>query len=96
MMWVKRFIGRIQNSDEQIKRRWTILFSVTAIMVVTAFWILFMVRQISFVAPEITNIDEPGFWQIFKNGALMIFNSIGENIKNIFLLITEKNTIVIE
>lgn len=96
MIWFKRFIKRIQNSDEKIKRQWMILFSIATIMVIVAFWIFFTFRQESFSRVEISQVDEPGFWQISKNGTSVIFDSITDNIKSIFSLITKKNIIVIE
>lgn len=96
MIWFKRFIERIQNSDEKTKRQWMILFSIATIMVVTAFWIFFTFRQASFSQSEISRVDEPGFWKISKNGVSVIFDFITEEVKSIFSLITKKNTIVIE
>ncbi len=97
-MWIKKFIARIQNSEEKTKRRWMVLFSVTAVMVIAAFWIFFTAPffQDSLVAPSVIAVDEPGFWQILKNGTSVVFDSIAENFKNIFSRITEKKTIVIE
>ncbi|MFH1347046.1 MAG: hypothetical protein ABIH10_02240 [Spirochaetota bacterium] len=98
IMWIKRFIARIQNSEERIKRRWMILFSVAAVMVIIAFWIFFTIPvfQISSVSSSVEVVDEPGFWQILKNGMFVVFDSTIENFKNIFSRITEKKTIIIE
>lgn len=97
-MWIERFIARIQNSGERTKRRWMILFSVAAVMVIAAFWIFFTapISQNFSAAPSVAGADEPGFWRILKNGTSMVFNSAAENLKNIFSRITEKKIIVIE
>ncbi|TRZ64659.1 MAG: hypothetical protein D4Q79_01085 [Spirochaetia bacterium] len=97
-MWIERFIARIQNSEERTKRRWMILFSVAAIMAIAAFWIFFTVSVFRgpSAAPSAAVADEPGFWQILKNGTSVVFDSAAENFKNIFSRITEKKIIVIE
>jgi len=97
-MWIEKFIARIQNSGERTKRRWMILFSVAAIMAITAFWIFFTMSafRVPSLVPSVAVADEPGFWQIFKNGMSVVFDSATESLKNIFSRITEKKTIVIE
>ncbi|MFA5098852.1 MAG: hypothetical protein WC461_01380 [Candidatus Paceibacterota bacterium] len=97
-MWIERFIARIQNSEERTKRRWLILCSVAAMMVIAALWVILTVS--AFQAPSmetsVVATDEPGFWQILKNGTSVIFNSATKNFKNVFSRLTEKKTIVIE
>ena len=75
-----------------------VLFSVAAIMAIAAFWIFFTspFSQNLPATPSVAAADEPGFWQILKNGTSVIFNSASENFKNIFSRLTEKKTIVIE
>lgn len=75
-----------------------ILFSVAAIMVVAAFWIFFTIplSQNFSVASNIGVTEEPGFWQIFRNGVSVVFGSATENLKGIFSRVTKKKTIVIE
>jgi len=98
IMWIEKFIAKIQNSGERTKRRWMILFSVAAVMVIAAFWIFFTapIFQNFSTAPNVAVADEPGFWQIFKNGMSVFFDSATKSLKNIFSQITEKKTIVIE
>ena len=98
MTWIKRFIARVQNSEERTKRRWMILFSVAAVMAIIAFWIFFTIPvfQISSVSSSVAVADEPGFWQILKNGIFVVFDSTFENFKSIFSRITEEKTIIIE
>jgi len=99
-MGVKNFIEKIQNSEERVKRRWMILFSVAAVMVIVALWVVSWSPFFGF-GPATTNkvavqVDEPGFWQIFKNSVNVVFGALAENFKNLIAQITNKKTIVIE
>lgn len=97
-MRFRNFIEKIQNSDERIKRRWLIASSAAAMAVVLALWI-FYISFIFQILPADAISDqsgEPGFWQIFKNGAVVVFNSASDGLKNLILQLTGEKTIVIQ
>ncbi len=94
---LKNLLSNIQNSDEKTKKRWLIGASTISIILVIGLWLIY----INFTTKPLSgNIDvkEPtvGFWQIFKNGLTIVFQSVKEKIKDIFLEITKSRTIIIE
>ncbi len=80
-MWqrFKRFIEKIQNSDEAIKKRWLIGASAASMIIVITVWLLY----ISFVIKPVGNQESPSadgqFWPIFKNGLVIV----GSELKNL-------------
>ena len=98
-MWRKlnKFIGKIQNSDEATKKRWLIVSSAIAMVLVISLWLVYINWTIKSVGDNIEKQNlEPGFWQIFKTGLNMISESIWNGIKNIVSKITGERTITIE
>jgi len=97
-MGVKNFIEKIQNSDERTKRKWLVICSAVAMVVIVAFWV-FYIKSIFEIPQPIqaeTQASGPGFWDIFKNGASIVFNSIINNIKSIFANLTGSKTVIIQ
>jgi hypothetical protein len=94
---LKNLLGNIQNSDEKTKKRWLIGASAISIILVIGLWFVY----INFTTKplgENTSINEPtvGFWQIFKNGLTIVFQSVKEKVEDVFLEITKSRTIIIE
>ncbi len=97
-MRFRNFIEKIQNSDERAKRRWLVISSAITMAIVLVLWIFYVSFIFQVPSAEQTNIqtDEPGFWQIFKNGAVVVFNSASEGLKNLISQLTGEKTIVIQ
>lgn len=94
---LKNLLENIQNSDEKTKKRWLIGASAISIILVIGLWFIY----INFTTKSLggnTDIKEPtvGFWQIFKNGLTIVFQSVKEKAKDLFLEITKSRTIIIE
>ena len=68
-MWKKIInqLGNIQNSDEATKKRWLIVSSAIAMVLVISLWLVYINWTIKSVGDNIEKQNlEPGFWQIFK------------------------------
>lgn len=108
-MWqrLKRFIGKIQNSDEAIKKRWLIGASAASMIIVIAAWLFY----ISFVIKPIGSPESPSadgqFWPIFKNGLVIVgaelknlsgrvWDITKNQIKNLISIIMTERTITFE
>lgn len=91
----KNFLNNIQNSNETTKRRWLIGATAVSMVLVIGLWLIYVKSTVVFPAGE-SQEATTGFWQIFKNGLVVVFNSIKENIKVIISAITKSRTITVE
>ena len=99
---VHNFILKIQNSDESTKRFWLVALSGISMIVVIAFWLVYMNLTVVTVAPsqsdtaiaiENSRTSAPGFFAIFGAGAKIIYDKVAEIIS---AQVSAKNNIVIE
>lgn len=98
-MWRKlnKFIGKIQHSDEATKKRWLIVSSAIAMILVISLWLVYINWTIKSVGDNVEKQNlEPGFWQIFKTGLNITSESIWNGIKNSVSKITGERMITIE
>lgn len=99
-MWqiMKRYLRKIQNSDEATKRNWLIGATAVTMVMVIGLWLIYMNSAFRFVLENANSNPEPaiGFWQIFKNGLTTIFDSINKTITNFISEITKSKTIIIK
>ncbi len=77
------FLKRLQESDENIKRRWLILSSAVMMIFIVFIWLNYfntLVQQAG--APAPTEQAEHGltFWQTLKSGLGIVFQSIKANV----------------
>ena len=98
-LWQKlnKFIKKIQHSDEATKKRWLIVSSAIAMILVISLWLVYINWTIKAVGDNVEKQElEPGFWQIFKTGLKVAGESAWDNIKNIVSKITGERIITIE
>ncbi|MBT9170622.1 MAG: hypothetical protein DDT18_00966 [Actinobacteria bacterium] len=94
---LKKYLKKIQHSDEATKKRWLIVSSAIAMILVISLWLVYISWTIKSVGDNIEKQgSEPGFWQIFKTGLKVVGESAWNNIKNIVSKITGERTITIE
>jgi uncharacterized Rmd1/YagE family protein len=94
---LKTFLQKIQNSDEATKKRWLIGATAISMILVIGLWLVYIQSTVKSIGNNIGDQESTvGFWQIFKNGLVVIFNSVKENIKIIISEITKSRTITIE
>lgn len=94
---LKVFLQKIQNSDEATKKRWLIGATAISMILVIGLWLVYIQSTVKSIGNNIEDQESTvGFWQIFKNGSVVVFNSIKENIKIIISEITKSRTITVE
>jgi len=90
-------LQKIQNSDEATKKRWLIGAAAVSMILVISLWLVYIQSTVKSIGDNIKDQESTiGFWQIFKNGLVIAFDSIKENIKVIISEITKSRTITIE
>ena len=76
-----KFIEKLQNSDEDVKRRWMVILTVIAMVIVIYVWLAYFNNLIAdlsrppeqeFAAGESTSGFT--FWQSAKNGLGLVYN----------------------
>lgn len=101
---MKKFLNKIQTGSEANKMRWLILFSVIAAALVLFVWLKYFD---SIVASQTNNQDVAGqqtgqetsngfaFWQTFKAGLGVVFQSIANGFHSIFSIISQPKSYMI-
>ncbi len=97
-MWqkIKKTLKSIQNSDEANKKRWLIGASAASMIIVVGLWLIYLKFTVESGSPSVEAKESVGFWQILKNGLVIIFQSIKENITNFISELSKGKTITIE
>jgi len=90
-------LENIRNSDEKTRKRWLVGASAVSIILVIGLWLMY-INFTTRPPGDNAEVKEPavGFWQIFKNGLTIIFQSLKEKVRDIFLEITKSRTVIIE
>jgi len=82
---LKNKLKQIQESDEQIKKRWLVLMSIVSMAVIVAVWLFFLNSPIGKnEAEKIEVSEETSFWQVFKTGLNSVSGSGWNEIKNLY------------
>jgi hypothetical protein len=98
-MWekLKNKLKRIQESDEQIKKRWLVLMSVISMAVIVAIWLFFLNSPIGEnKADKTESSEEVSFGQVFKAGLNSVSGSGWEEVKNLYSQVIGKMFIEVE
>ncbi|MEK7062323.1 MAG: hypothetical protein AAB940_01125 [Patescibacteria group bacterium] len=94
---LKNKLKQIQESDEQIKKRWLILMSIVSMAIIVAVWLFFLNSPIEKnEAGKIEVPEETSFWQVFKVGLNSVSGSFGDNLRDLYNEITGKMFIEVE
>lgn len=94
---LKKYLKKIQNSDEATKKRWLIVSSAIAMVLVISLWLVYINWTIKSVGDNVEKQNlEPGFWQIFKTGLKVAGESAWDGVKNSVSKITGERIITIE
>lgn len=95
---MRKFIAKLQKSDDTTKKIWLVVFSGISMMIVVSFWFVYLDNIVAQVgnpdAPAIAKnsqekSDAPGFFAIFGAGVKTIFDALKEKL-------SVRNNIVIE
>ncbi|MDO8664021.1 MAG: hypothetical protein Q7K44_00495 [Candidatus Liptonbacteria bacterium] len=99
------FIKKLRDGDETTKRRWLILFSGIAAVLVLFVWLKYFD---SIIAGQTNNQEMAGqqaeqgagqsfsFWQTFKAGLEAVFQGISDGFHSIFNAIREPKNYIIK
>lgn len=108
---MRKFINKLQNSDEQTKKLWLFILSGVSMAVVVSFWVLYMDSTLAKVSgpakntevlaqvSEVQNSDAPGFFAIFSAGVKTIFDVVKDKLavrNNIIIESPERNFVAEE
>jgi hypothetical protein len=73
------FFKKLRGSDEKNKKRWLWIFVSSSAVIIILIWVIYISHNLKNVAIPSTEIGQKSsFWQIFKNGLLVI----GDNLKS--------------
>ncbi len=97
-MWrkLKKQLEKIQNSDETTKKRWLIGVTAFSMILIIAFWLVYINWIININITSENHESSIESWQIFKTGLFVAINSIKESIKDFISKISNERTIIIE
>ncbi len=98
---MKKFLKKIQTGSERNKVRWLILFSVIAAVLVLFVWLKYFNL---IIASQTNNQEIAGqeagqgfaFWQTFKAGLGVVFQSIANGFHSIFNTINQPKSYMIK
>src|SRR3989344_218187 len=97
---MKEFILRIQNSDEQTKKFWLVVFSAVTMVSVVGMWVMYVKVTFPSITPapetaEIVSakVESPGFFSVFAAGLKIIYDGVSKIVAH---EVATKNNIVIE
>ena len=102
---MKKFLKRIQTGSEATKRRWLILFSGIAVVLVLFIWLKYFDsiiagqtnnREITAQKTEQESGNGFAFLQTFKAGLGVVFQSIADGFHSIFNAIREPKSYMIK
>ncbi|MEK7634670.1 MAG: hypothetical protein AAB396_02210 [Patescibacteria group bacterium] len=99
---LKNKLKQIQESDEATKKKWLIIMTAVAMIIVISLWLVYINYSIKSVNDEAVAIktekleSETDFLEVFKKGLSVVGNSAKEKIKNWGYGIMDGKTIMIE
>ena len=94
---LKNKLNKIQESDEQIKKRCLVLMSVISMAVIVVIWLFFLNSPIAEnKADKTESSEEVSFGQVFKAGLNSVSGSGWEEIKSLYSQAIGKMFIKIE
>lgn len=93
-------LKQIQESDETTKKKWLIIMTVAAMIIVISLWLVYINYSIKSVDNGVGAINleksETDFLEVFKKGLGVVGNSVKEKIKNFGYKIMGGKTVIME
>lgn len=93
---IKSFIVKLQNSEDSIKKRWLIIMSGLAMIIIIAIWLVYLNNIMGNIEKRENKQSETAFWQVFKTGLGIVGNSIKEKTSDLFYKMMGEKTIIVE
>jgi len=79
-------LKQIQESNEATKKKWLIIMTAVAIIIIISLWLVYINYSIKSVNNESIAVEaeklETDFLEVFKKGLIVVGNSTKEKIKN--------------
>lgn len=69
----KKLLERVRDSDQRTKKKYVVVFSAVAMVIVVAFWIIYIN---TIIQPAESPSRESKFWPVFKNGLRITYYSL--------------------
>jgi hypothetical protein len=88
---IKSFISRIQESDENTKKKWLIILSSISSVIVIGLWAVYL----NFTTASITAVNpmqekKPGFFKVFFTGASVVGDKATTGLANSYVYFSDK------
>lgn len=96
MSSIRNFIEKIQNSEDNVKKRWLVILSGLSMVIIIAIWLIYLNNIMEKVGEKQSRQSGTTFWQIFKTGLQITENSIKGKSLDLIYKITGEKTIIIE
>lgn len=97
---LKNKLKQIQESDEATKKKWLIIMTAAAMVIVIGLWLVYINYSIKSVDNDIAEINleksETAFLEVFKKGLSVVGSSVKEKIKNFGYGIMGREMIIME
>ena len=94
--FLKNKLKEIQNSSQKTKKKWLIITTALAMIIVVGLWLIYLNQIVRPSPGESLPDTSAGNWQIFKNGLKVAFESIRDGVSGFISKITSSRTITFE
>lgn len=96
MSSIKNFIEKLQNSEDNVKKRWLVILSGLSMVIIIAVWLVYLNNSMEKIGEKQSRQSETTFWQVFKTGLRITGNTIKGKSLDVIYKITGEKTIIIE
>ncbi len=96
-----RWLHRLQNADEAVKRRWLIVFSAAAMCVVIFVWLSYFSALVSSPGATARVVEDQGsqnvgFWDTMKAGAGVLFGALKSAVSHVGEILAAPRSYIIK
>jgi len=89
---LKRFIKRLQRSNDAAKKRWLVILTAASSLLVIILWVGYLKLAVVAVAVPSGGLagDQPGFWGTLKNGFSAVRDKTTFGLANSYVYFSKK------
>ena len=96
MSSIRNFIEKLQNSEDNVKKRWLVILSGLSMAIIISIWLIYLNNIMEKVGEKQSRQSETTFWQVFRTGLQITGSTIKEKSSGLIYKITGEKTIIIE
>ena len=96
MSSIRNFIKKLQNSEDNVKKRWLIILSGLSMVIIIVIWFIYLNNTMEKIGEKQSRQSETTFWQVFKTGLRITGNAIKEKSGELIYKIMGEKTITIQ